>query len=119
RERLRAISTTGLRAQSQSVWANYAANRHLAHWSVGKIFLAPHLPDALYYARMSANLTGGHPAILRIPSSVVVDPQPDTRGWGSADVFTLHPISPESIEVLTSACWLPLQRRADPRRRAA
>jgi hypothetical protein len=56
----------------------------------------------LYYARMSASLIGGHPAILCIPSNVVVDPQPDKRGWGPADIVTRHLISAEAIEVLTS-----------------
>lgn len=104
RERLPMIAAMGLCAQARSNWIGYHQNPHLAYWSVGNVFLTPRLDDALYnyYARMSAALTGGHPAIIRVPLSAVTDARPDPRGWGSADLYTPG-IRSDPIQVWTRA----------------
>jgi len=107
RERLTNIIQHGLTAQETSDWSGYDDDPELGEWSVGKIFFTRKMREALFYARMTQDFTGGHPVLLRVPVNAVTSPQHDVMGRGK-DIYTEQPIAPQHIEVWNGKGWLPI-----------
>ena len=107
RERLPNIIQNGLTAQKTSDYSEYGDDPELGEWSVGKIFFSLTMREALFYARMAQDFTGGHPILLRVPANAVVSPRRDTMGRGK-DVYTENPVAPQYIQVWNGKGWLPI-----------